>query len=197
MCILEWWKIICQGLKLIFLHFFFNFSCKRLGLNIFVLVNFFLSKWFTVMSNPYLIQNFFPNGMYIIFQGIQLFLKFLLHAFHFLFQPRQLEFHNFTFLENPNLKTVQLVEIPLMELWYFRNPTWGILGFPLFKSAGFVEFWYAKRKWWQFCHNVLIFGLFKRSNLYGLPHVSLFFLGLEINTKETSVCNLTSTTRFT
>ena len=63
------------------------------------------------MSNPYLIKKFLLNGIYIIFQGIQFFLKFLLHVFHFLFQPRQLEFHNFTFFENPDFKTVQLAKI--------------------------------------------------------------------------------------
>ena len=92
--------------------FFFIFSCKWLGLNIFVLLNVFLNRLFKGMENPYLIQNLFLNGMYIIFQGLQFFLKFLLHAFHFLFQPRQLEFHNFTFFENLDFKTIQLAEIP-------------------------------------------------------------------------------------
>ena len=121
MWILVYWKIICQGLKLLNLQLWFNFSYKWPGLNIFVLVNFFLSKWFTGLLNPYLIQNLFFNGIYIIFQGIQFFFKFLLHAFHFLFQPRQLEFHNFTFFENPDFKIVQLVEITPNETLIFQN----------------------------------------------------------------------------
>ena len=111
MWILGRWNIICQGLKHLNIQLCFNFSYKSLGLNIFVLVNFFLSKWFTGMSNSYLIQNLFLNWIYMIFQGIQFFFKILLLTFHFIFQHRQLIFHNFTFFENPDKKAIQLAEI--------------------------------------------------------------------------------------
>ena len=79
MSIMEWWKIICQALKLIFLQLCFNFPCKWLWLNIFVLLIFFFCWWIKGMVNPYRIQNLFRNGMYFIFQGIQFFLKFPFH----------------------------------------------------------------------------------------------------------------------
>ena len=50
---------------------------------------------------------------------------------------------------------------------------------PLSNVLGFVEFWYAKRKWWKFSQDVLILGLFRRSNLYRMPRVTVLSSILE------------------
>ena len=111
------------------------------------------------------------------------------------------------FQQNVPLKTLILrllnwLKFHLMKLWCFRpsrskNDICVSLGFPLFKSADFIEFWYSKWKWLQFSHNVLILGLFRRAKLYGLPHVTVFISGFEIDTREFSVCSLTCPTIFT
>ena len=46
----------------------------------------------------------------------------------------------------------------------------------LSNSIGFMEFWCAKRKWMQHSHHVLVFGVFRRVNMYNVPCVTFFFL---------------------
>ena len=67
----------------------------------------------------------------------------------------------------------------------------------LSNSIGFVEFRYAKRKWRQLSHNVMIFLLFRRVNLYAIPCVIVLSLGLETHTKETPVRIITIPIVFT
>ena len=140
--------------------------------------------------------------MHIIFQGIQFFWNY-----SFMLSNSFSNLDNRNSLTSLSLKTMILrlfnwLKFHLMQLWYFKpsefeNTTYVSLGFPLFKSAGFIKFWYSKWKWRKGSHNVLILGLFRIVNLYGIPRIIVFTSGSETGIIKTSVHSLTIPTSFT
>ena len=86
----------------------------------------------------------------------------------------------------------------LVYLCYFRSPisdfsSYSIALSHLSNSTSLTQFGFFKGDLYAISHNALIMVYFSRANLYDIPHVNVSSFGSEIDSKNTTICEISTT----